>query len=43
MLAKQMGFAANSFMTYRLWESLDWVPDSSLATIAKLSPRVLAT
>ena len=30
----------NSCMAYRLWESLDCVPDSLLATAAKWSPRV---
>ena len=35
--------AANSFKAYRLWESLDFVLDSLLATAAKWSPKVLAT
>ena len=32
----------NSFKAYRLWESVDSVPDSLLWTAAKQSPRVLA-
>ena len=34
---------ANSFKAYWLWECLDCVKDSLLATAAKKSPRVEAT
>ena len=40
---KPSRLAANSFKAYRLWESLNCVPNCLLATAAKQSSRVLAT